>query len=223
MDRNRGTPRAPGRFGTLMGRLTVYSQNNPRQFGLRTALGVGVFAVVFGSLLFVPLVVETGLAPTIVAIAGGTLVMAVVVSVAAGLGTAWMMRRMVRGRPVPPDSDPARVWAAHWQILRGTLHTDPETNRLGRILADQSDTSRSPKYMIALGGFLLLINVPNALLYYDGGSPMALFNLFFLFALLVTLVVLVPITMRRQRRVRQFRETYDLASTGSSGTLGGED
>ncbi|MCP3015575.1 hypothetical protein NGM33_19805 [Nocardiopsis dassonvillei] len=223
MNRNRDIPRAPGRFGTLMGRFTIYAQNNPRQFGLRTALVSGAFALLLLAVLFIPLLLTEGADTLFLGLFGGAVLVVLIAAVISGFLSTWMMRRMVRGRPLPPDADPAKAWAAHWQIMRGTLHPDPETNRLGRILADQSDTSRSPKYVIVLGGFLLLINVPNALLYYDGGSPMALFNLFFLCALLVTLVALVPITMRRQRMVRQFRETYDLAAAGSSGTLGRED
>ncbi len=206
-----------------MGRSTIYAQNNPRQFGLRTALAAGAFALLLLAVVFVPLLLTEGGDPLFLGFLGGAVLLVLLAMTIGGFVSTWMMRRMVKGRPLPLDADPAKAWAAHWQIMRGTLHPDPETNRLGRILADQSDTSRSPKYMIALGGFLLLINVPNALLYYDGGSPMALFNLFLLFALAITLVVLVPTTMRRQRRVRQFRETYDLASAGSSGTLGGED
>ena len=60
MNRNRDIPRAPGRFGTLMGRFNIYAQNNPRQFGLRTALGVGAFSVFSASLLFGPLLVAEG-------------------------------------------------------------------------------------------------------------------------------------------------------------------
>jgi membrane protein YdbS with pleckstrin-like domain len=206
-----------------MGRFTIYAQNNPRQFGLRTALVSGAFVLLLLTAVFAPLLLAEGADPWSLGLFGVLVLMTLVMMTVGGFVSMWMMRRMVKGRPLPVDADPAKAWAAHWQIMRGTLHPDPETNRLGRILADQSDTSRSPKYMIALGGFLLLINVPNALLYYEGGSPMALFNLFFLFALLVTLVILVPITMRRQRRVRQFRETYDLAAAGSSGTLGRED
>ncbi|WP_435108751.1 hypothetical protein [Nocardiopsis synnemataformans] len=223
MNRNRGIPRTPGRFGTLMGRSTIYAQNNPRQFGLRTALAAGAFGLLLLAVAFVPLASTQGTDPLFLGFFGGIVLMVLVAAVISGFVSTWMMRRMVKGRPLPLDADPSKAWAAHWQIMRGTLHPDPETNWLGRILADQSDTSRSPKYMIAVGGFLLLINVPNALLYYDGGSPMALFNLFLLFVLVVMIATFVPLTMRRQRRVRQFRETYDLASTGSSGTLGRED
>ncbi len=206
-----------------MGRLTIYAQNNPRQYGLRTALLIAAPTIPFLTLLFVPLMVETGFAPTIVAITGGTLAMVVVVSVAVGFVSAWMTRRMVRGRPLPLDADPAKTWAAHWQIMRGTLHPDPETNRLGRMLADQNDTSRSPRFMLVFGCVLVVPNVANALLQYADGTPFASVNLFLAGALVVMIAIFVPLTLRRQRRVRQFRETYDLASTGSSGTLGGED
>ncbi|ASU56387.1 hypothetical protein [Nocardiopsis dassonvillei] len=223
MNRNRDIPRAPGRFGTLMGRWTIYAQNNPRQYGLRTALLVAVLAVPFIALLFVPLMIGADFAPAIVVVTGGTLAMAVVVSAAVGFGTAWMTRRMVKGRPLPVDADPAKAWAAHWQIMRGTLHPDPETNRLGRILADQSDTSRSPKFMLLFGCVLVVPNVVNALLQYADGTPLASVNLFLAGLLVVMIATFVPLTMRRQRRVRQFRETYDLAAAGSSGTLGRED
>jgi protein-S-isoprenylcysteine O-methyltransferase Ste14 len=206
-----------------MGRLTIYAQNNPRQFGLRTALGVGVFSVFFASLLFGPLLVAEGFGGLLPVIAAGTLVGALVVAALGGLVGTWMMRRMVKGRPLPVDADPAKVWAANWQIIRGTLHPDPETNRLGRILADQSDMSRSPKFMLVFGCVLVVPNLANALLQYANGTPFALVNLFLAGALVVMIATFVPLSVRRQRMVRQFRETYDLAAAGSSGTLGRED
>ncbi|MCK9872242.1 hypothetical protein MRI28_21815 [Nocardiopsis dassonvillei] len=223
MNRNRGIPRTPGRFGTLMGRFNIYAQNNPRQFGLRTALGVGVFSVFFASLLFGPLLVAEGFGGPLPVIAAGTLAGALVLTALGGFVCTWMTRRMVKGRPLPVDADPAKAWAAHWQIMRGVLHPDPETNRLGRILADQSDTSRSPKFMLVFGCFVAVPNVANALLVYDSESPVALINLFMAGTLVAMIAAFVPLMMRRQRRVRQFRETYDRAAAGSSGTLGTED
>lgn len=222
MDRNRGIPRTPGRFGTLMGRFNIYAQNNPRQFGLRTALGTGAFMLLLLAAVFVPLLLTEGTDPLFLGFLGGGVLVVLVAVTIGGFVSTWMMRRMVKGRPLPPDADPAKAWAAHWQIMRGTLHPDPETNRLGRILADQNDTSRSPKFMIVLGCLLLLANVPNVLLYYDG-SPMALFNMFMLFVLVVMIATFIPLSARRRRRVRQFRETYDRAAAGSSDNLGGED
>ncbi|WP_223838616.1 hypothetical protein [Nocardiopsis deserti] len=206
-----------------MGRSTVYAQNNPRQFGLRTGLAAGAFGLLLIVVFFVPLALTQGADTLFLGFLGGTVLLVLLAATISGFGTAWMMRRMVRGRPVPRNSDPAKVWAAHWQIMRGTLHPDPETNRLGRILADQNDTSRSPKFMLVFGCVLVVPNVASALLQYANGTPFASVNLFLAGVLVVMIATFVPLTMRRQRRVRQFRETYDLASTGSSGTLGHED
>ncbi|WP_150240450.1 hypothetical protein [Nocardiopsis quinghaiensis] len=210
MDENRRIPLRRGLFSTTMGRITVYSQNHPRGFGLRVALLSAAFAVLVCALLFVPPLVAEGLDRTLLITAGGALAGALVLSAPGGLFSAWMVRRMARGRPVPPDADPARVWTAHWQITRGALHDDSEVNRLGRILADQSDTSRSPKLTLALGALLILVQLPNAVLHHDG-SPLSLFTVFLLCVLAAMVAAVVPLTARRQRGVRRFRELYDQA------------
>ncbi|MUL40415.1 hypothetical protein FZ103_04340 [Streptomonospora sp. PA3] len=187
-----------------MGRLTVYAQNNPWQYAVRLTL----IAAALGPtpLLLVLADLARGPGPGVPVLFAG-----IVVGLALGLVLlvpllAWMLRRMVKGNPVPPDSDPARVWAAHWQIMKGTLHEDPETNRLGRILADQSDTSRSPKFFAALCGILVLLNGGNLALQYAAGSSTAAW---LPVVPLLFLVAAFPLIRRRQRRVREFRDLYD--------------
>lgn len=207
MSENRQTPLDRGRFATTMGRLTVYSQNNPEQLGFRMALVMAVLTV--GGFLFGFLSAAGGFSTAALLIVGGGAVVMTGVSALAGFLGARVVRRRVNGRPVPPDSDPARVQAAQRQIVRGVLHQDAEVNRIGRILAGQHDTSGLPKGMLVAAVPAVLIAASTALLAYDG-SPLALFNVLMVILVVVFLVVLVPLTMRRQRGVRRFRELYDL-------------
>ena len=207
MSENRQTPLDRGRFATTMGRLTVYSQNNPEQLGFRMALVMAVLTV--GGFLFGFLSAAGGFSTAALLIVGGGAVVMIGLSALGGFVTARATRRIVKGRPVPSDSDPARVQAAHWQIMRGALHQDAEVNRIGRILAEQHDASKAPQVAIVVVALSVPIHAANIALRYDG-SPLATLLVVMLFVMTVMLVVLVPLTMRRQRGVRRFRELYDL-------------
>lgn len=215
MSENRQTPLDRGRFATTMGRLTVYSQNNPEQYGFRMALVGAVLTVVLWVVFFGCLLMGESSSTVDLLIVGGGAVVMIGLSALGGFVTARATRRIVKGRPVPSDSDPARVQAAHWQIMRGALHQDAEVNRIGRILAEQHDASKAPQVAIVVVALAVPMHAAGIALRYDG-SPLALFHVLMVVVMTVMVVALVPVTMRRRRGVRRFRELYDLAFPESS-------
>ncbi|WP_285733178.1 hypothetical protein [Nocardiopsis sp. ATB16-24] len=215
MSENRQTPLDRGRFATTMGRLTVYSQNNPEQYGFRMALVGAVLTVVLWVVFFGCLLMGESSSTVDLLIVGGGAVVMIGLSALGGFVTARATRRIVKGRPVPSDSDPARVQAAHWQIMRGALHQDAEVNRIGRILAEQHDASKAPQVAIVVVALAVPMHAAGIALRYDG-SPLALFHVLMVVVMTVMVVALVPVTMRRRRGVRRFRELHDLTFPESS-------
>ena len=217
MSENRQTPLDRGRFATAMGRLIVYSQNEPGRYAFRMSVVIAVLTVALWALTFVLLLRDWGFSTADLLFFGGGVVVMIGASALGGFVTARTTRRAVKGRPVPPDSDPARVQAAQRQIVRGVLHQDAEVNRIGGILAEQyDDASPSPRSVIVLGAVLVLIQAANTALSYDG-STLAVLYVVLAIVMAVVFLGLMPLTLRRrQRGVRRFRELYDSLSPDPS-------
>lgn len=201
------TSRDPGR--PLAGRLLVFSQNNPRRYGLSVGLLTGgVLGLVMVLSLFSAGFLETR--RDLLLYTGTVLAGAFAVTALAGAGCYALVRWTSGARPLPPDADPARVLAAVRHIATGTLHPDRETNRLGRLLADQNDLSRAPGAAASLYGVILAVSAVTTALVGPDSERFAL-HVGVTLLWLCMLVAFVPYAYRRRERVGAFRDAYDAA------------
>ncbi|KAA5836309.1 hypothetical protein F1721_08365 [Saccharopolyspora hirsuta] len=114
----------------VLERVQLYAQNKPKRYAaVSCAIGgllVGVFTV------FAPSG-RSGALPWPVAV----LAVVIVGGLWGGVMSVFVVRLLRRMKPLPPDTDPARMHAARRLVRKGALGTDPETNALAVQLAEQ--------------------------------------------------------------------------------------
>lgn len=188
-------------------RFQIRAQNDPRRYGRRAGLWVGLTLLLAMAMGFVFGDGGFGRLPLI-------LVIAVFAALAVALFIAIVVTSVAsvrRGRVLPPDTEPADVREARSLQRSGEPSGRPDVDRIARIQADRIlENAVSPGTLVALLLCVGGINVVNGIIQFPSDIWWAPFVMLAGGLFVMGIAVFAgPAHKRELRRARAFAKAYD--------------